>query len=275
MKRGFKIAGVATAVTGGGGGIGRALCKALASNGAKSILALDRDLVAAQETARSIRAAWPACEVRALTCDASDGDALKAVLAQAPVPIDLFCANAGNLIGGTCSTASDKDWDASWSLNVMQLVHASGILVPQMEKRGGGAFLVTASAAGLLSQLGSAPYTVTKHAAVGLAEWLAISHAHQGIRVTCVCPQAVNTEMVAAAKRDPVHGKLMRAAALDGMLEPEVVAEEALAALEAGTFLCLPGGEASAARHVAKKAADRERWVNGMRKLQAGLAAAS
>ena len=256
------------AITGAGGGIGRALCVALAKAGARSIVALDIDHEASKETAALCAAAHPGCAVRAERCDASDGEALRAALRRAE-PLDLFCANAGMGSLGDCS-APASTWAASWELNVMQAVHAADELVPAMAARGGGALLITASAAGLLQQLGSAPYSVTKHAAVGLAEWLSVSHAHQNISVVCVCPQGVRTKMAEGM----MQSDAARAAGLDGLLEPETVAEDALDCLAQGRFLCMPGGDQGPARHVAKKAADRERWIGGMRRLQAKLLAA-
>ena len=132
---------------------------------------------------------------------------------------------------------------------------------------GDGQRLLTRLGRQRLQQLGSAPYSVTKHAAVGLAEWLSVSHAHQNISVVCVCPQGVRTKMA----EHMMQSDAARAAGLDGLLEPETVAEDALDCLAQGRFLCMPGGDKGPARHVEKKAADRERWIGGMRRLQAKL----
>jgi len=227
--------GKAVAITGAGGVIGKALGVAIARAGARSILALDINLTGAQAAAAEIAAAGGgACTVRSQQLDASDGAALRAVLREADAadPLDLFCANAGVLAPGDCATAAAGDgWEKSWALNVMQTAVGAEVLIPAMAARGGGALLVTASAAGLLSQLGSAPYTATKHAAVGLAEFLSITHAHQGISVTCVCPQAVaGTAMLqqleGGAGGPAAEGlaSAMRAAALDGLLDPAGIA---------------------------------------------------
>lgn len=279
---GWQVGGKGVAITGAGGVIGRALGVALARGGARTLLALDLNLAAAQAAAAEMEAASGGrCTVRSQQLDASDGPALAVALRQADAanPIDLFCANAGILVPGDCTdTASGSGWQKSWSLNVMQTAVAAEVLIPRMVERGGGAILVTASAAGLLSQLGSAPYTATKHAAVGLAEWLAISHAHQGVHVCCLCPQAVaGTDMLGQLEgefTDAASQQLaaaLRAAALDGLLDPHAIAEEAIACLARGIFLCVPGGEEAALRHVRRKEADRERWISAMRKLQARL----
>lgn len=260
-------------MTGAGSGIGRALCLALAARGARSILALDVDLTAAEETIRLCRAALSAthvqCAMRAELCDATSPSALRAALGAAE-PLDLFCANAGIAREGDCSLA-DSEWELSWRLNVMQLVWAARELVPRMAARGGGAIVVTASSAGVLSALGSASYAATKHAAVALAEWLAISHADVGLQVCCVCPQAVNTNMLAKLPGKASTGALARVSGNDGVIEPSQVATEALQCLESGTFLCLPGGDVGPARHVARKNGDRERWIKGMQRLQGKL----
>ena len=268
---GFHPRGKVAVVTGAGGGIGRALVRAIAGSGARSVLALDLHQRSAEETAALCKAESPGCVIRPHTCDAGDGAALKRLLASSEEPIDMFCANAGVATAGNCATSSDADWEETFRLNVMQLVWAAGELVPSFERRGGGALMVTASAAGLLSQLGSAPYTATKHAVVGLAEWLAITHGDAGVSVCCVCPQGVNTPMATGLMEgaDPT----VRALAADGLIEPEEVAAEALDALARGTFLCMPGGDKKGpAKHVQRKAADRERWIDGMRRFQRKLA---
>ena len=268
MGRGWKALNKAVAVSGAGSGIGRALCRKLAAAGARSVLALDVNLEHAQHTIDICEETAPECVGHAQYCDASDHSSLRAaLLAQ---PLDLFCANAGVATAGDCS-ATDAAWQRTWQLNVMQLKWAADILVPSMTSRPeGGALLVTASAAGLLSQLGSAPYTTTKHAVVGLAEWLAITHSEAGLTVCCVCPQGVRTPMV-----EDLLGvdSEMRSLAVDGLMEADDVAAEALQSLEEGRFLCMPGGEArGAAKYVTRKAADRERWIAGMSRLQSNLA---
>ena len=171
-------------------------------------------------------------------------------------PIDLFCSNAGIGVGGGAETP-DKDWQRIWDINVMAHVWAARHLVPRMAARGGGYLLNTASAAGLLSQIGSAPYAVTKHAAVGLAEWLAITHGDAGIKVSVLCPQAVRTAMTA--------GNPDGVASIDGMMEPEVLADSVVKGIEAEEFLILPHPEVLT--YMRNKTNDYGRWIGGMRKL--------
>ena len=262
-------AGRHAAVTGGGSGIGRALSTLLAERGARSVAVLDNDQRAAEDTVAAASALAPGCDVRAVWCDATKEDSLRAALFSGP-PVDVFCANAGVAAVGDC-TVADVEWERSWRMNVMQTVWAARLLVPAMRRaEGGGAFVVTASSAGLLTMLGSAPYAVTKHAAVALAEWLAISHADDGVRVVCCCPQAVQTPMADAilAGDDPLQKMLAAVAAADGVLEPRHVAEEVLDCLRDGAFLCMPGADAGPAKHLARKSSDRERWIKSMIKLQ-------
>jgi NAD(P)-dependent dehydrogenase (short-subunit alcohol dehydrogenase family) len=171
-------------------------------------------------------------------------------------PIDLFCSNAGIGIGGGAEVSDDR-WQRIWDINVMAHVWAARHVVPRMIERGGGYLLNTASAAGLLSQIGSAPYAVTKHAAVALAEWLAITHGDRGIKVSVLCPQAVRTAMTA--------GNPDGVASVDGMIEPEAVAEACVRAIEAEDFLVLPHPEVL--EYMRRKATDYNRWIGGMRKL--------
>ena len=180
----------------------------------------------------------------------SDGDALRAALRRAE-PLDLFCANGHGLARRLLGAAVDVGGVVG--LNVMQAVHAADELVPAMAARGGGAAHhgVGRRAA---ATAGQRACSVTKHAAVGLAEWLSVSHAHQNISVVCVCPQGVRTKMAEGM----MQSDAARAAGLDGLLEPETVAEDALDCLAQGRFLCMPGGDKGPARHVEKKAADRE-----------------
>lgn len=232
---------------------------------------MDLDIASAQKTVDMLAVEAPNCAFQVERCDASNHSSLVSALRTANHPIDLFCANAGVATVGDCS-AADAAWQKTWELNVMQTVWAADELVPSMAARGGGAILVTASAAGLLTQLGSAPYAVTKHAAVGLAEWLAITYGEAGLAVCCVCPQGVNTPMITAAPTDGDSAVVTNAASVDGLLEAEEVAAEALQCLAEGRFLCMPGDERGPAKHVLRKGADRERWIVGMRRLQAKLA---
>ena len=239
-------------VTGAASGIGRALAQRFAAEGARKVICADLNLAGAEETARAIDGlAWQvdvAHEAEIATMIARIEDEIG--------PIDLFCSNAGILtVGGV--EVPDAQWQKIWDINVMSHVWAARHLVPRMAQRGGGYLLNTASAAGLLNQVGSAPYGVTKHAAVGLAEWLALSYGDQGIKVSVLCPQAVRSEMT--------RGHEEGVAAMDGMLEPEPVAEACVEAIRAETFLVLPHAEVLG--YMRKKTENYDRWIGGMRKL--------
>lgn len=239
-------------VTGAASGIGRALCHAFAAAGARAIACVDRDTKGAEAVARDINGV-------AFTVDVRCEDQIAAMIAQVEAeigPIDLFCSNAGVLIEGGTDVAN-AEWLRLWEVNVMAHVWAARHVVPRMIARGGGYLLNTASAAGLLNQIGSAPYGVTKHAAVGLAEWLAMTHGDGGIKVSVLCPQAVRTAMT--------DGFEDHVAAIDGMLEPDVAARSCIDAIRVETFLVLPHpGVLDYMRH---KTADYDRWIGGMRKL--------
>lgn len=239
-------------VTGAASGIGRALAECFARNGAKHVVCADRNLAGAQETADAIKGT-------AREVDVSREDQIATLIEEVEEgigPIDLFCSNAGISIAGGVETPND-DWQRIWDINVMAHVWAARHLVPRMAARGGGYLLNTASAAGLLSQIGSAPYAVTKHAAVGLAEWLALTHGDEGIKVSVLCPQAVRTEMT--------RGLEDAVASIDGMLEPDAAAEACLEAIRAETFLVLPHPQVL--DYMRNKTNDYDRWIGGMRKL--------
>jgi len=239
-------------VTGAAGGIGRALCLAFAEAGARAIACVDRDGTGAQDIARLVNGL-------AVSVDVSHEDQIADMIARVEKtlgPIDLFCSNAGILTEGGTEVAN-TDWQRLWEVNVMAHVWAARHIVPRMIARGGGYLLNTASAAGLLNQIGSAPYGVTKHAAVGFAEWLAMTHGDDGIRVSVLCPQAVRTAMT--------EGFEDHVAAIDGMLEPEVIAQACIDAIRAETFLVLP--HAAVLDYMRLKTADYDRWIGGMRKL--------
>jgi NAD(P)-dependent dehydrogenase (short-subunit alcohol dehydrogenase family) len=179
-------------------------------------------------------------------------------------PIDLFCNNAG-VIGGASEQSPNREWQFLWDVNVMSHVYSARHLVPTMIKRGGGYFLNTASAAGLLNQIGCAAYGTTKHAAVGFAEWLALTYAHQGIKVSLLCPQAVRTAMTANADDQGT-----KAASTDGMMEPEQLAEIVVEHLQKETFLILTHSEVMG--YMQRKTSDYDRWIAGMNRLQQRLA---
>ena len=239
-------------VTGAASGIGRALAQRFAAEGARTVVCSDRDGDGVRAVASEIGGV-------AIQADVSREADIQALIEQVESqcgPIDLFCSNAGIGVGGGAEAPNDA-WQRIWDINVMAHVWAARHLVPLMAARGGGYLLNTSSAAGLLSQIGSAPYAVTKHAAVGLAEWLAITHGDQGIKVSVLCPQAVRTAMTA--------GNPDGVASIDGMMEPEVVAEACVRAIEAETFLVLPHPEVLT--YMRNKTNDYDRWIGGMRKL--------
>lgn len=239
-------------VTGAASGIGRALAHRFVAEGARAVVCSDRDGDGVRAVAAEIGGV-------AIQADVSREADIKALIEQVESeigPIDLFCSNAGIGVGGGAETPTE-DWQRIWDINVMAHVWAARHLVPLMAARGGGYLLNTSSAAGLLSQIGSAPYAVTKHAAVGLAEWLAITHGDQGIKVSVLCPQAVRTAMTA--------GNPDGVASIDGMMEPDVVAESCVRAIETETFLVLPHPEVLT--YMRNKTNDYDRWIGGMRKL--------
>ncbi len=246
-------------VTGAASGIGRALCQRFAAEGASAIVVSDInrhgvDLVA-QEIATQTRSLPIVTDVG----NENEVDALvKTALAEFG-QIDLMCANAGIFTPGG-EEVSTEEWQKIWDINVMSHVFAARAVLPHMLERGEGYLLNTASAAGLLNQIGSAPYAVTKHAAVGLAEWLSITYGDRGIKVSVLCPQAVRTAMTANTRNGGVAG-------VDGMLEPEQLADTVVDTLAEERFLVLPHPEVLT--YIQRKTADYDRWLSGMRKLQA------
>jgi NAD(P)-dependent dehydrogenase (short-subunit alcohol dehydrogenase family) len=249
------MVGSVAVVTGGGSGIGRALCRALAARG-NAVAVLDLDFPAAAEVAGELGGGSFAAGT-----DVTDPEALDRALSlveQRLGPIDCYASNAGVARGA--GLGQDSDWQASWEVHVLAHVYAARRVLPAMLSRGRGFFLITASAAGLLTNLDSAPYTASKHAAVGLAEWLAISYAGSGVRFGCLCPQGVNTPMTRG------EGESSATRAAGAMLEPDVVAAAALAAA-AGHFLVLPHPEV--AEYERRRADDRDRWLAGMARARA------
>ncbi len=238
-------------ITGGADGIGAALARRFAAEGARAVVVAD-----IAEPASSV------CDpIRFRQCDVTDREQIRSLIETAEDlngPIDLFCSNAG-IIGGIGLHSSDDEWRRTIDVNVMAHVWAAQILIPKMIERGGGYLLNTASAAGLLTQLGSTTYSVTKHGAVGFAEWIAITYGDQGIKVSLLCPQAVRTNMTAGTDQGGVAG-------VDGMMEPDAVADVVVAGLDAEQFLILPHSEV--AEYFRRKADDYERWLRGMRRLQ-------
>ena len=239
-------------VTGAASGIGKALAERFAADGAKFVACADLNGDGAKAVADAI--GQPA-----FSCDVSKEAEIQSLIETVEAehgPIDLFCSNAGIGFAGGAEVENDK-WQLIWEVNVMAHVWAARHLVPRMAARGGGYLLNTASAAGLLSQVGSASYAVTKHAAVGLAEWLALTHGDDGIKVSVLCPQAVRTKMTV--------GNEEGVASIDGMIEPEDVAEACVKAIAEETFLVLPHPEVI--RYMHNKTENYDRWIGGMRKL--------
>ena len=249
----MEITGKIAVVTGAASGIGKALCLALHGAGAAKVVCADLNGEGAADTARQINGAAYEVDVG----KESEIKELVEVTEAEHGPIALFVSNAGIIFRGGLEIANE-DWQAIWDVNVMSHVWAARHVVPRMVERGEGYLLNTASAAGLLNQVGAAPYATTKHAAVGLAEWLALTYGDQGIGVSVLCPQAVRTGMTA----DPNS-----VAAQDGLLEAEPVAQACLAAIRDESFLVLPHPEVLT--YMRRKTDDYDRWIKGMRKLNA------
>lgn len=264
----MELAGKVVVVTGGASGIGKALCERFGAEGAAAVVVADIDDRGAAQVARGLEGSGT--RARAIRCDVADERQIAALVQTTEAEIGaigLFCSNAGIAIAGGVEVA-DADWERIWAVNVMAHVRAARALVPLMAARGGGYLLTTASAAGLLTNLGSAPYSVTKHAAVALAEWLSITHAADGIRVSCLCPQGVRTPMLLGGldADEPSAASVLAAGA---MIEPEAVADAVVHALAEERFLVLPHPEVAVyERH---RAEDRERWLAGMRRLWANV----
>ena len=251
----MKLSGKHAVVTGGASGIGRALCRRFKAEGARGVVVADLDSSGAKAVADEIGGL-------AVEVDVGDEDQVRNLVEVAEReygPIDLFFSNAGiGLPGGV--EVENEGWQKIWDVNVMAHVFASRAVLSSMLGRGEGYILSTASAAGLLSQIGSAPYAVTKHAAVALAEWLAITYGDQGIKVSVLCPQAVRTAMTADSRNGGVAG-------LDGMLEAEEVADSVVQAIDEERFLILP--HPTVLGYMQRKTSDYDRWLAGMRRLQA------
>jgi NAD(P)-dependent dehydrogenase (short-subunit alcohol dehydrogenase family) len=242
-------------VTGGASGIGQALCRRFAAEGARGVVVADRDAEGARRIAQEIGGVAAPGDVGV------EGDVQR--LVQETVDrfgqIDLFCCNAGIAVDGGIDTPDDE-WHRIWNVNLMSHVYAARAVIPGMLARKRGYFLQTASAAGLLTQIGSAPYSVTKHAAVAFAEWLSIRYGDAGIGVSCLCPQGVRTPMLLDSTSG--IGNFL----LQGAVEPEAVAEAVVEGLAAERFLILPHPDV--AKYFRHKAEDYDRWLRGLRKLQ-------
>jgi NAD(P)-dependent dehydrogenase (short-subunit alcohol dehydrogenase family) len=261
-------------VTGGASGAGRALALGLASRGAAAVAVCDIDGDGAAKVAAEIESAGGrALAVAADMTRESDVQALVGRTEDAFGPAGLFFSNAGIIVAGG-EEASDDAWSKIWAINVHSHVYVARAILPGMLTRGEGYLVITASAAGLLTQLGSAPYAVTKHAAVAFAEWLSITYGDRGIRVSALCPQAFSSNLLATSRREAGAGALPDAgaaggsaqAAVDGVLTSEQVAECALDGIATEQFLMLPHRDV--ATYEQRRTADRDRWIRGMRRMQ-------
>jgi NAD(P)-dependent dehydrogenase (short-subunit alcohol dehydrogenase family) len=250
----MNIAGSRVVVTGGGNGIGAALARRFAAGGAAGVVIADVDDAGMANVAGATGA-------HAVHCDVTQQSDIARLIDEAEAtigPIDLFCSNAGVFVPGGVETTDDA-WRFAFDVNLMAHVWATRVLVPRMIERGGGYLLHTASAAGLLTQIGSVTYSVTKHAVVSLAEFLSITYGEHGIKVSVLCPQAVRTNMTAGVENGGVAG-------VDGMLEADDVANVVVAGLAEERFLILP--HPTVLEYMQRKASDYDRWLGGMRRLQ-------
>jgi NAD(P)-dependent dehydrogenase (short-subunit alcohol dehydrogenase family) len=240
-------------ITGGSGGIGRAMARAFLDEGAKAIVLADLSEEAVQAAAKDL-----GCE--GMACDVTDEQQIIKLVdstIKRHGKIDLFCSNAGGGSPGLLTDAPNSSWQDQWELHVMAHLYAARAVLPSMIARGEGYLLNTASAAGLLAAIGTGPYTVSKAAAVKLAEFLAITHGDDGIRVSVLCPQGVNTAM---APRSLGNGQT------DGIIEPEDLAQTVVDAIRAERFHVLPHPEVE--EYVRRKGDDIDRWIVGMRRLR-------
>lgn len=256
----MELAGRVAIVTGGGNGIGAALARAFAAEGAAHVAVADINGAAAGAVAQEVGGS--SFELDAANASAVS-ETIESVIGQHG-PIDLLCANAGIATAGDIDSEADV-WQRAWDVNVMSQVHAAGAVLPSMLARGEGYLVLTASAAGLTTSLDSAPYAVTKHASVALAEWLAITYGNRGIGVSCLAPQFVDTAMGRSAMTSPAAAAWVAQI----MIDPAEVATSVVEGVRAESFLILPHPEV--AGYFQNKAADYDRWIGGMRKLRAGF----
>ncbi len=249
----MEASGRVVVVTGGGSGIGAALCHAFAAGGARAVVVADVNGDAAAAVGEEVGGDAVSTDV---TREADVVELVRRTVA-AHGRIDIYCSNAGIAVGGGME-AADEDWQRSWNVHVMAHVYAARAVIPAMVERGEGCFLGTASAAALLNHIASAPYAATKAATLSVLEWLAITYGPRGVQVAALCPQGVKTPMLAAAgERDFLA---------DGALEPQAVAGAVLEGLRDGHFLILPHPEVR--EYFARKASDYDRWLRGMQRLR-------
>ena len=265
------VKGKVAVVTGGGSGIGEGLARRFAAEGAAAVAVLDVNLEAAQRVAEDIAEAGASgMQVMAIRADVGQQAEMEAALAEvadATGKIDIFCSNAGILATGGLETTAD-DWQQNWQVNTMAHVYAAQVLIPKMEERGSGFFAITASAAGLLTEMGSLSYSVVKHGAVAVGEWLSLTHgsgayAAGGLQISVLCPQGVRTAMF------PADAEV--AAGVDGVLMPSDVADVVMESMQDGRFLILP--HPNVQKYARHRADDHDRWLAGMRRLRQRLIA--
>lgn len=264
----MKIQSKIALVTGGAHGIGRAIAERFAQDGAAAVVIADIELDAAQEAVSKIQALG--VDASAVHCDVSQPGPIAAAVAHTESqhgPIDILVSNAGfgygDGPGWTATSQTDEQWDTLWRVNVMAHMWGARAVLPGMVERGGGYLLNTVSAAGLLTQVGDAAYATTKHAAIGFAESLAITHGEQGIRVSVLCPQGVRTRLLEVEK------VVADSVGTDGILEPEDVAADVVQAMDEERFLIVPHPESL--EYLRRKTADYDRWIRGMRRFRRSL----
>jgi NAD(P)-dependent dehydrogenase (short-subunit alcohol dehydrogenase family) len=260
----MELRGKTTVVTGAASGIGRALAVRFADEGAAAVVVADLNEPGAEAVAEQIEAHHPGVAM-AVACNVGNDESVAALIEAAEAtagPVDLFFANAGIGLGTDLETP-DADWDLAFAVNVKAHYYAARRLVPGWIARGDGYFCSTASAAGILTQIGSLPYSVTKHAAVAFAEWLSVTYGGRGLKVSCLCPMGVNTNLLNELAEGPT-AEVVRAAG--EVLEPEAVAEAVVAGIAEERFLILPHPEVLT--FFQRKTSDYDRWINGMRRLQ-------